>query len=634
MLHHAKQLLPHRPRITALGLLFFTALLSLWPATLQAAEAVVPSASTAATSAASLTPPPADSEHIAQLIQQLGDGRFSVRRTASNELRQIGAEAFDQLHAATESTDPEIAASANYLLRQISIRWVRNDDPPALRSLMRDFGRLSENNRLRRLEQITVLEDGQGIAGLCRIARYDRSPLVSRLAALEVIEPDDDKQNPPVEAALFERELGGSTRVSVDWLRRYLAQQSDPAGAAESWQKLVDDETARLDQKADDTSPAIVAGLLWNLARLQHQLGRKDAVFPTLDRMMTVYQEDPDTSQSTTVQVLKWLADQKAWNVTDKFLDKYQSQIDDNKRLLYYAALLRSAQGNAAAAEQLAEKASKTDVQNGYSPLLGVSIARELETKNQFDWAVREYRNSITENNLTTEQGVFARIYLATLLHDYAQYEEAANVLEPLARAVNNKGRSGEKYAEMRRIYSGLTLPKSESLLARLHFYRACQYHEAKDWERERQALTDSIRFDPTDADVIIAMYRVPESNEAWKAGVRERIEKMSNQFQQEIDENPGQQDPYNQWAWLISNTEGDYQKAIRYSHRSLELNDRGKSNAAGYLDTLGRCYFAAGDLENAVKYQRQAVEKIGYMQVMRRQLAQFEKALAEKQEK
>ena len=39
----------------------------------------------------------------------------------------------------------------------------------------------------------------------------------------------------------------------------------------------------------------------------------------------------------------------------------------------------------------------------------------------------------------------------------------------------------------------------------------------------------------------------------------------------------------------------------------------------------------AAGDYENAVKYERQAVAKVEYMQVMQRQLALFEKALAEK---
>jgi tetratricopeptide (TPR) repeat protein len=80
-----------------------------------------------------------------------------------------------------------------------------------------------------------------------------------------------------------------------------------------------------------------------------------------------------------------------------------------------------------------------------------------------------------------------------------------------------------------------------------------------------------------------------------------------------------------------VSNTEGDFQRALRYSHRSLELNLGGDSVAGGYLDTLGRCYYAVGDYENAAKYERQAIAKVDYMQVMHRQLDMFEKALAEK---
>jgi hypothetical protein len=56
-----------------------------------------------------------------------------------------------------------------------------------------------------------------------------------------------------------------------------------------------------------------------------------------------------------------------------------------------------------------------------------------------------------------------------------------------------------------------------------------------------------------------------------------------------------------------------------------------GESAGGSFLDTLGRCYFAAGDLENAIKHQREAIKRVDYMQVMHRQLRQFEKALAEK---
>src|SRR5437868_993076 len=62
-------------------------------------------------------------QRIDQLIRELGSPQFPTRRAAAHELRQIGAEAFDQLYAATDSPDPEIAASAGYLLRQVPVRW-------------------------------------------------------------------------------------------------------------------------------------------------------------------------------------------------------------------------------------------------------------------------------------------------------------------------------------------------------------------------------------------------------------------------------------------------------------------------------------------------------------------------------
>ena len=58
------------------------------------------------------------------------------------------------------------------------------------------------------------------------------------------------------------------------------------------------------------------------------------------------------------------------------------------------------------------------------------------------------------------------------------------------------------------------------------------------------------------------------------------------------------------------------------------------RKDSPGYLDTLGRCYYAADDLENAIKYQKQAVELDPDSQQMRRQLKMFETALKEKEAK
>src|SRR5438552_14728873 len=63
-------------------------------------------------------------KRIEQLIHDLGSSNYSARRLAANEIRQIGAKAFDLLYQATDDKDPEVAASATYLLRQIPVRWL------------------------------------------------------------------------------------------------------------------------------------------------------------------------------------------------------------------------------------------------------------------------------------------------------------------------------------------------------------------------------------------------------------------------------------------------------------------------------------------------------------------------------
>ncbi len=75
-----------------------------------------------------------------------------------------------------------------------------------------------------------------------------------------------------------------------------------------------------------------------------------------------------------------------------------------------------------------------------------------------------------------------------------------------------------------------------------------------------------------------------------------------------------------------MGNTEGNYQEALECSLKSLEL----RPDTSAYLDTLGRCYFAVKDYQNALKHQRMAVERDPHSKQMRRQLALFEKAAAE----
>ncbi len=571
-------------------------------------------------------------KRIGELIGQLGSPHYTVRRSAANALRQIGAEAFDLLYAATAAADPEVAASAQYLLHQIAVRWVQSDDPPAVRRLLRAYGNQSDEKRLLIIQELARLPNHEGVPALCRVARFDRSPLLARVAALAIIRPDvRDAKHSALDPEMMDRELGESTRITTTWLRQYRRQLRDPAATVADWLRSIDEEVELLARNGNETNDAIGLGLMWNLANIYQQIDNRPALMEVVDQMMRL---DSNSMERTTVDLLLWLVELDSWDAVEEFLTKYDAQLAQAKRPLYIAALARAKQGKQELAEELAEKASKLDPQQTLESFM---IAKELELRNQYDWSVREYRQVVGNKPVASHEAILARISLANLQHDHEQYESAADAIEPLVKAIQQEGNVGQLYTEIRRYHlrqSELALPEREAVAAKLHHYRACQYHAAGDWQKEREHLEMAIRFVETDAEVVIAMHRLPESDEKWREMVRQRIRDLCRQFQQEIDGSPNDPTAYNQWAWLVANTEGDFQQAVRYSRRSLELLglSAGDSARASFLDTLGRCYYAAGDLDNAVKCQREAIEKLDSLQVMHRQLALFEQALAEKQ--
>ena len=119
------------------------------------------------------------------------------------------------------------------------------------------------------------------MAALCRVARFDRTPLLSRLAALAIVQTDDDEVDakpaePAIDPEIIDRELGESTRArGRSGCGNIRSQLRDPAASVAGWQRLIDEETKRLDANVDETSPAIVSALLWNLADVHRQLGER-----------------------------------------------------------------------------------------------------------------------------------------------------------------------------------------------------------------------------------------------------------------------------------------------------------------------------------------------------------------------
>lgn len=562
---------------------------------------------------------------IDELITELGSPQYTVRRAAANEIRKIGPEAFDRLHAASEHTDPEIAASASYLLRQIAVRWTKTDDSATVRRLMRSYGEREDTDRQRIIQMLAAMPNGEGVPALCRIARYDRTPLLSRLAALAIVQTDQEEGaktgRRAIDPAAFDQELGESTRAPVLWLRQFAVQLRDPAASVAGWRPLIDEESKRLDVEVNETSPAMVSALLWNLAEVHRQLGQNPQYVEVADQYLALGGGDSDRL----LTLLKWLVRNESWEALQALADKHNDDIQKSKQTLYMLAMARTKQGQSDAAEDLALKAAKLAAAR---PMDSLDAGRLLEALGQFEWAVREYRGGIDGQPIEAASAIGSRVMLSNVLQDYERYEEGAATVAPLVEAI-------EKNPDVERAYASAQgdlaqqnhfVPEAKSLAARMHYLRACHYGQEHDFKHQREELLAAIKADETDADVLIAMYRIGDADDAWMADTRARIAKLARKIEAEIEDNPNNPIPYNQWAWLIANTEGDFQKAVRLSRRSLEL----EPGTASFLDTLGRCYFSAGEYEKAVESQREAVALIPHMQVMQRQLRQFDQKVAE----
>jgi tetratricopeptide (TPR) repeat protein len=289
--------------------------------------------------------------------------------------------------------------------------------------------------------------------------------------------------------------------------------------------------------------------------------------------------------------------------------------------LVYLAAAARWKQGRDELAEEFAERGYKMDADDDADRADIGDLIGEL---GRHDWAEREWWFVV--ETLPVLDSMSARRSLALLrLHDRGEDRQAA---ELMAEVIDTLEADPKLKRTIMRDANGRYL--LNQLLAQKDYFLACQAAAEGNREEQRKHLQSASARDPQDPDVLIAMYRVKDADEAFRKQTVARIQQASQTVKGLIKQQPDNPLWYNHWAWLVSNTEGDYDQAVKHSLRSLELSP----DSPSYLDTLGRCYYAAGQLDDAVRVQREAVRRHPHLQVMRDQLEVFESALAERKSK
>lgn len=548
---------------------------------------------------------------IAKWIAQLGDADYFARQRAQTALAKIGAEAYDAVLDATTHDDLEIAARAKYLLRLIRVDWSMESDPPEVRRLLQDYELKELNQRRHQLALLAELPHKAGVPALCRLVRYEQSEELSKWAAISVMamQPLEEALAPELRQTIVNG-VGRSRRVAAKWLLAHQRLRDDPAAALAEWAQLAAAEQALLRRAPDQTDEKIVVDLLRMHVNALEKLQRIEDALAVMQRLIQLERGDA----ASLVVLVEWLVDKKAWRVVDEAAARFSSLFDSTPMLAYLQAEAHLARGDAAAVKRAIDKARAAYIKNSDDVFrMHMATANRLARRGKHDWAALEYRDIVARAGSRNPYTVAAYLGLSEMLHDQAEDQKAADALQEFFDKVVKKKRNDELLTDERRV---------GEFRARLHFYRACVAREKGAAADEREQLELAFAAWPTEIDVLIAGYRLPDANPEFRRKVLESIHKAGDEIREQITAAP--QDPvyYNQLAWLVANTEGDLDEALKFSKLSIELSPTN----GGFYDTLGRVYYARGDYDNAIRYQTKAAELEPHYGLIQKQLEFFQK--------
>ncbi len=341
-----------------------------------------------------------------------------------------------------------------------------------------------------------------------------------------------------------------------------------------------------------------------------------------------------------------WAIEAELPELVPELADKYADQFTDEPELGYYLAESYLRLGDESSAQKAADTASQAIVkqveQQKKLPNLDLKeiqanlhyqTAIRLAKRGLFAWAEQEYLRALS---LESRAKASIRADLAQFYWFGGENEKAAQTLRPLA---DEALQAGEAELPMQAdVYSN-----PAATLANFHFYSGLAAIDENNPLLASEHLRKSLEIGGVfpNPDVVIALQQLG-SEEPFHSYFQMAFDEMSGNFRIQVLEaeeqlsraadrmsramsSPRLAEECNQLAWLLSKCEISTSEALSLSLRSLELSP----DDPFFLDTLARCYFADGQLEDAVRTQKKAIRLAPHERQMLKQLREFEAALA-----
>ena len=320
--------------------------------------------------------PTEQAARMTKLVELLGDPDYRVRQQAQDELSRLGYDAVDALTAAQTHEDLEVSKRVRYLLRQLKVELLEDDDPPQVKSELSGYERQDEPGRRQRIRQLANLQGAMGAPALCRVVRFEPSKVLSKVAAVEVLKLDFPQGNAGRQRGeLLGKSLGASLRPGAMWIRIFVQAQAAPDDMLATWRELTRaEETLQADSPAS-TSNEVVLGLLGYQAQLEKQLKHHGDAHRTMMQMIALEgQPSP-----TLTKLIDELVNTQDWQTLEAVAEQYPERINADASLLYLLAEARLKRGDKDLANELAARAAALYPTNRSAH---VKLAYELGQRN------------------------------------------------------------------------------------------------------------------------------------------------------------------------------------------------------------------------------------------------------------